>query len=638
MKNKSVELLVLAGFLRFFLFQDAAAAEQTGLYNLTDEVVVTATLSETPVSKIPAAVEIIGKEEIAESGAATLAEVLSEAQSLTLEPANGRQSIARLRGLSSRHTLVLVDGMRLTSGFQDYLDLSEIPSGMIERIEVVRGSGSALYGSDAVGGVINVITRKPTEEFQAGFTLRGGGSRYGEAGSIMTDGWLSGSTGKIGYVVSGTYGNKDRYDRDSSDLMTDGDDRILKAAQTALTCDLGSVKLAAGFNYADTELEGVRTQTTGDFNRTVDAERVSAYLGFDAATGNDSSLRVRAWHSGYDWASDMVPLKSGATTTTTLEQTVRQIEGRWTGRIAESHRVTAGLEYRSEKRTDGELAHEGNNFGSFIQDELEIGRSAGFVVGARYDRHSDFGSAFSPKVGLWFRLNDHLRLRGSYGKGFRAPTLFELYTGSLYTKKKIVYANPDLDAERSISSEIGADVSFGNLTCSATVFKNDMRDMIHEELVGYVKDGKNNIPAYELQNISRAMTRGIELTASMKLPYGLTVSDELTFLDSEDKSKGQDLLYVPDVTNTLKLAYGAERSGFNGNIRVVSVGKQWVENNVRADGYTLVNAYLAKKVSSDTSLFFGVDNIFNEDPAAYGNIGGAGSTGTCFYGGLTFTL
>ncbi|WP_041467159.1 TonB-dependent receptor domain-containing protein [Chlorobium phaeobacteroides] len=159
--------------------------------------------------------------------------------------------------------------------------------------------------------------------------------------------------------------------------------------------------------------------------------------------------------------------------------------------------------------------------------------------------------------------------------------------------------------------------------------------MLHD---GYVKDGKNNIPAYELQNISRAMTRGIELTASIKLPYGLTVSDELTFLDSEDKSKGQDLLYVPDVTNTLKLAYGAERSGFNGNIRVVSVGTQWVENNVRADGYTLVNAYLAKKVSSDTSLFFGVDNIFNEDPAAYGNIGGAGSTGTCFYGGLTFTL
>jgi outer membrane receptor for ferrienterochelin and colicins len=637
MKNKILRIPVLAGCIGSVLIPASAMAEP-GYYE-TGEVVVTATLSETPVSQIPAAIEVISKEEITEIGAKTFADVLTEVQSVSLEPASGRQSVARMRGLGSRHALVLLDGMRLTAGFQDVVDLSEIPVGMIERVEVVRGSGSALYGSDAVAGVINIITRKPSEDFHAGLTLRGGESSRADAATIVTDGWLSGKSGKFGYVASGTWNNKDRYDRDDSDLMSDGDDRIVGAAHTALSYDLSpSVKLFLGFNYADTELQGYRTQTSGDFERQVDTERIAAYAGLDAATGQESSLHVRAWHSSYDWESNMIPIAGGTASTSALEQTSHQAEARWTGKIAGIHRVTAGVEYRQEDRTDGDLQHEADNFGTFIQDEVQIDDRAGLVLGARYDNHSDFGSATSPKVALWYRLSDMLRLRASYGEGFRAPTLYELYTGSLYTKKKIVYANADLDAERSRSYEVGADLAWKGFSFGVTAFRNDMRDMIHEVFVGYVKEGKNNIPAYELQNISEAMTRGIELTASLKLPYGFTVSDELSFIDTEDGSTGEDLFYVPDVSNTFKLAYGSSQSGFRGNIRVVTVGKQWIEGGERADGYTLVNVYASRQVSDVAGLFLGVDNIFDVEPDVYGNIGGSGSTGTYLYGGVTFNL
>lgn len=639
MKKQSLQLLMLAGCLQFLLNPEAAGAAESAKYYETGEVVVTATLNRTPVSQIPAAVEVIGREEIVESGAKTVADLLTEAQSVSLEPASGRQSVARLRGLDGRHVLVLIDGMRLTSGFQDYVDLSEIPAGMIDRIEVVRGSGSALYGSDAVAGVVNIITRKPSDTFHAGLTLRGGESRHGDAATVLTEGWLSGRTGKFGYVVSGGYSNKDRYDRDESDLMTDGDDRILGSAQTSLTYDLSpSATLSFGFNYADTELEGYRTQTSGDFERTVDAERISAYAGVELATGAESSLHVRAWQSSYDWTSDMTAVVGGATTTTTLEQTSRQAEARWTGPIAGNHRITTGVEYRNEDRTDGELDHDSDNFGAFLQDEMLFGDRAGLVIGARYDTHSDFGSAASPKAALWYRVSDLLRLRASYGEGFRAPSLYELYTGSTYTKKKIVYANADLDAERSRSYEVGADLSWKDFSFGLTAFRNDMRDMIHEVFVGYVREGKNSIPSYELRNISEAMTRGIELTAALRLPYGFTVSDELSFIDTEDGSNGENLLYVPGVTNTLKLAYSDSQGGLRGNIRVVSAGRQWVEGYERADGYTLVHAYLSRQVSDVANLFIGVDNIFDVEPDVYGNIGGSGATGTCFYGGVAFNI
>ncbi len=628
---------MLAGCLRFLLNPEAAGAAEPAKYYETGEVVVTATLNRTPVSQIPLAVEVIGSEEIAGSGAKTAADVLTGAQSVNLEAASGRQSVARMRGLGSRHALVLIDGMRLTSGFQDFVDLSEIPAGMIERIEVVRGSGSALYGSDAVAGVINIITRKPSDTFHAGVTLRGGESIHGDAANIVTDGWLSGKAGRFGYVVSGVYNNRDRYDRDESDLMTDGDDRTLGGAHAALTYDLsGSATLSLGFNYTDIGLDGYRTQSGSDFDRHVDAERVAAYVGLDASTGPESAVHLRAWQSAYDWGSDMIPVAAGTATFTALEQTTRQAEARWTGRITGSHRITTGLEYRSEERADGDLEHDANNFGAFIQDEIGIGDRAGLVLGVRYDSHSDFGSATSPKAALWYRPCDTLRLRASYGEGFRAPTLYELYTGSTSTRRKILYANADLDAEHSRSCELGADLTWKDLTFGVTVFRNDMRDMIHEVFVGYV--GAARTPVYELQNISEAMTRGIEFSASLRLPYGFTVSDEVSFIDTEDGRTGWSLLYVPEVSNTLKLAYIGTHSGLKGNIRIVSAGKQWVEGGERADGYTLVHCYLAKQVSGTAGLFFGVDNIFDVEPDAYGNIGGSGSTGTFFYGGVTFTL
>jgi outer membrane receptor for ferrienterochelin and colicins len=680
--SRSFRLLTLACILCCGSCQ-ALAAETAGEYK-TDEIVVTATRTLNPVSKLPVAVEVITRQQIEESGALNLEDVLSEAHDVhALEPTNGRLGVARLRGLDSRLTLVLIDGYRLPSGFQGYVDLREIPSGIIERIEIVRGAGSTLYGSDAVGGVVNVITRQATRELHGGLSVSGGGSRYGQAGTGATDGWLSGTSGKLGFSVAGSYYNRDRYDRNRSDLMTDGDDRVIGSGSTAITYALTpGVKISAGLIYTDNELDGVRT-TTGDFDRSVRSDRLVGYAGVDVKTGSESSLSLRASRSTYDWSSDMANAYgspyvttsiSGTTktttetSTTTLTKVVQdsdQFDARWTGRLADVHLLTAGVEYRTEYREDysrtvtkkvvtrtnattgvitgsptttttNDVAmnsHDADNLGLYLQDEMAVCNPLTVIAGLRYDDHSDFGSELSPRVAALLRLNEHLKLRASYGEGFRAPSLYELYTGSVTTKKSIVLANSGLDAEISRTYELGADATWGHFDVGLTGFRNEIRNMISQVLV----DATTTPATYQFRNLTQAMTRGLEIKAALRLPYGFTLSDQATILDTENENTGKPLLFAPDVTNIVRIDGVNKGLGLRGNVRVVTTGSQFISDNEQAGGYSLVNCYLSKSVSKRAELFAGADNLFNSSAdASYGNNEGAGLTGTYVYGGVNF--
>ncbi len=682
--NKRPCRLVMLAALICCGASQAEAGELPGAWQ-GDEIVVTATRTPNPISKLPVAVEVISRQQIDQSGALNLADVLTEAHDINaLEPTSGRLGVARLRGLDSRLTLVLIDGYRITSGFQGYVDLHEIPSGMIERVEIVRGAGSALYGSDAVGGVVNVITRQPSRELHGGLSVSGGESRYGEAGTFATDGWLSGITGKLGFSVAGSWYNRGSYDRNPSDLTTDGDHRAIGSGSTALTYNLTpTVRLSTGFIYADNHLDGLRSQSAGDFDRSVSSDRLLGYAGLDVKTGDDSNLSLRVSRTTYDWSSDMANVNglpyvaisiSGATKTTTETTTTTrtkvvqdsdQFDAKWTGSLADAHRVTAGVEYLTENREDysrtvtkkvvtksnvstglitsgpttmvttdePRLTHDANNLGLFMQDEITVFSPLTVIAGLRFDDHSDFGSEVSPKIAALMRIDDHLKLRASYGEGFRAPSLYELYTGAVQTKKSIILANPALDAERSRTYELGADVSLGSFNAGVTGFRNEIRSMISQVLV----DATTTPATYQFRNLAQAMTRGLEINASLKLSEGFTLSDQVTLLDTRDETTGRELLFAPAATNIVRIDGLSKRLGLKGNIRVVTTGSQYISSTEKVGAYSLVNCYLSKSISRSSALFAGVDNLFNSDAnAAYGNNEGAGMTGTYLYGGVNF--
>lgn len=159
--------------------------------------------------------------------------------------------------------------------------------------------------------------------------------------------------------------------------------------------------------------------------------------------------------------------------------------------------------------------------------------------------------------------------------------------------------------------------------------------MISQVLV----DDATTPDTYQYRNLSKAMTRGIEISASLRLPHGFTLSDRVSFLDTQNLETGEALLFAPDISNVFRLDYANSRIGLKGNVRLVSTGTQYSSVDEKIPGYTLVNCYLSKRVARNAELFAGVDNLFNDDAnAAYGNNEGSGAMGTYYYGGVTFRL
>lgn len=605
-----------------------------------DETVVTATLAETSVSKVPAAIEIITAVEIAEMGAETLHQILAEAQSVTLEPTSGRQSVVRMRGLGSSSTLVLLDGVRLPSGFQDKVDLVEIPAGIIERIEIVRGSGSALYGSDAIAGVVNVITKKPSGPSKAWLSSRYGESRHGEAEETVFEAGVSGSTGSLGYVLAGSFSDKGRFDFDPADRKTDGDDMRIASGAGRLVWQAGDrTVVSLGAIYAEVEREGIRSKRNKENDWYNNSDRITGSLELLHELGESSELLLRLSRSEYDWGLKLIPRDNTASELHNVEQVSTQFEGRWRGKVTGGHIVTAGMEYRADDRIDDGLESEIENLALFLQDEVSIGERFQAVLGLRFDDHSGFGSVFSPRINLAYRLSDLLRLRAAYGEGFRAPTAFELYSGSPYTINRVLIPNSDLEPETSRSWEVGADFRRVGFSLGLTAFRNDIRDMIAEVFTGSYEGTSPKIPVNIMENIADAMTQGLEVSVCLELPGGFELSDELTWLESEDKSTGKDLLYVPDLSNVLKLAWRNKPAGFNGNVRLVTTGTRSHGAGVKSAGYSMVNLQASKTLTPQVKLSAGVDNLFDrkvED--AYGNVYGPGSAGTFYYGGISLNL
>ena len=635
MVKKLVGIAALAVGCSSFVY-----ADETTQHHQLGEMVVTATLSETPVEKIPAAIEIIDRSDIEEMGVQTLHQVLTEAQGVNLEPASGRMSTVRLRGLSSSKTLVMIDGMRLPTGFQDKVDLGEIPAGLIERIEIVRGSASALYGSDAIGGVVNVITRKPTSETSAWLNAQYGESRHGEAENTAFDAGVSGSSGALGYVIAGSFVDKGRFDFDTADQRTDGDDKEVTAGAATLTwqIDEGS-ELAVGVTYADVEREGLRPKRKKENDWLNTSERLTGRIEFKKALTESSSMLFRAYRSEYDWDVSLTPTDGSEPEVHDVEQTTDQFEGRWVGSLFGSHKLTAGIEYRTEERTEDGVESDIDNLGLFLQDEVSVTDRLNAILGLRFDDHSGFGSVYSPRLGAAYQLNDYLRVRGSYGEGFRAPSAFELYSGSPYTIRRILIPNPDLEPETSRTWEVGADLDYSALRVNVTLFRNHIDDMIAEVFTGRYQGSKPKIPINEMQNIAEAMTQGLELTVRLDLGYGLSLAEELTMLKGENRTTGEKLLYVPDVSNVLKLAYNEPSVGFSGNVRVVTVGSQYTGVETEAEAYSIVNVYASKSLTDNVRLYTGVDNLFDKEvDGGYGNVYGAGSSGTFVYGGLSMNL
>lgn len=593
-----------------------------------NEVVVTATKTERKPQDVTQSVTVITANEIEKSGATNVAEVISTTAGVMVTdqgPLGSLQAV-NLRGSSYQQVLVLLDGKRLNSASAGGYDLSELPVPLdsIERIEIVRGPGSPLYGADAVGGVVNIITKKPTATIT---TLSGDlGAHVDTKGNatkpVSTHASLynSGRDGNTYYALS--------YSKDHSNGYRQNDDADRYNAGIKLGYDLdttSSIEATADYIRKNIGVPGsvqfpspVARQTNYEVVTGVQyKERFSKAIDINVRVYQNED-RLHYENSDFSEFSKTRSMTSGAETQVNWLMNSFSV-------------VTIGAEGRSDSMVDKSAGtHTASISSAYIQDEMSLGDSFILVLGDRNDKHSAFGNKWSPKASArYLNAGSGTIVRASIGNSFRAPTLNDLYFIDAFGDK----GNPNLKPESAVEYEGGIEQPFGNgNSLKFTAFNRRVKDLIVWE------PDPGNPFVYTPGNIGRARISGTETELHFVASQSVSGSISYTLMFPVDESTGErlfsDVSHIPaqQLGGTLQMALDSET--------VLSLDGRSVRNYVHPgdpkwDYYTLdgkITDTMVARKDLKTEVFIGMKNIFNR---RYETVKGYPMPPQEFYGGIT---
>ncbi|MBP7824738.1 MAG: TonB-dependent receptor [Pseudomonas sp.] len=580
-------------------------------------LVVTASRSEHSLADAPASVSVITAEQIKARGAGNLLEALRGVPGLSL---NGRQVGGRktlsIRGAEDRHTLVLIDGRRISStddtiGHSDY-QYGWVAMEQIERIEVVRGPMSALYGSEAVGGVINIITRKGGQQWHGGASVRG---ELGEGPAGDGHQMSASASGPLGEWFDLALGVEDR--RRAPTPRPEN-----KATSDIEGQDRQSGNLRLGFTPSEgqrLQLDMLRSEETR--RRHEQNTRLPArpyYLDtYDLQRRQDALTWQADWsllrsELRYSEAEFEVNNKRSNNIAPTRPQ---RLEDRvWDGNLAfalgDSHSLTLGAERREEFLENAGLTGGSDSAlhkALYVQDEIALADDWALTLGTRLDHHAIFGSESSPRAYLVWRASPELTIKGGYGEAFRAPTLKQISPNYVGAEGPHTFlGNADIQPETSRSWEIGADWRDEQSAYTATLFRSEIKDLIYYNLLRRV--GPRSI--YQYDNISEARIDGLEVALRRALGGGFSLASSMTWLDARDRDSDDKLTGRPEFSATPSLAW--QQGAWGAELEWQYIGQQTLQNAAgqlkRAPAYSLVNLSGSYRVDEHLTLRAGLNN------------------------------
>jgi vitamin B12 transporter len=503
-----------------------------------EPVVVTATKLETPVEQLGASVTVITGEELEAHHYQDVADALRRVPGLDVQRAGtaGKLTSLRIRGANPQQIQVLVDGLRVKSPSAGTFDFAEVLIEGIERIEVVRGPQATLYGADAIGGVVNIITRRGRGRPTPALSVEAG-TRGTHRQRLSIDGswqWLDYAFSAFNFGTDGQFPNDASVQRGASGrlgvtLPHDGHVSLtLRHARTEVELPVDRVIATPPFFVLDPDAFQETAQTTLGLAWT---QRPVPWY----------ELQLRFGHFWHDLTFVDGPLPPGDFPfRSRIDNRRREVElinafhaGRW-------NTLSVGIEHREEfARSHGDFSTAVTTWGGFIHDELRLFDRLFLSGGVRVEDHEVFGTEATPRAGVAYLVRETgTKLRGSWGRGFRAPTLNDLFFPGA--------SNPDLRPERSESWEAGVDQRLwrDRLRLGLAYFRNDFRDLIQFDL-----------GTFQPQNIARARAQGIEVTAEADVLDTLLVTLAYTLTDTEDLDTGLPLRRFARHRWTLGLAW-----------------------------------------------------------------------------------
>ncbi len=568
----------------------------------------------------PGSVSVIQHREIVQKGSANVLEAIRDTTGVNLQGigTGGRKAIS-LRGMESKHTLLLVNGKRVPASNDvigpntDY-QYDWIPVEQIERIEVVRGPMSVLYGADALGGVINIITQKPAKDAAGTITLGGRlaeGDQGGDGHALRFN--LGG--GVQDNLQLGLSGGQSRRSAVESQLAP-GTSALEGREQQQLSFQ-ANWQPAAGHHI---ELEHTRgqeerwydtaTRTGTLYESLYDIERDQSSLGWKGKMG-DTHASLRAYHSHVD-ITNQASNGISPTSPQTLQEDVA--DGSLIFSAGDNHTMTTGFEFHTTQLEHPLLSggrDEAKTKAAYLQDIISLGKRTEATFGVRWDKHDSFGSEFSPRAALTWDATDNLALKASYGHGFRAPTIKQVSPGySFPVGLFIINSNPALQPETNNAWELGADYSRNGLSVDAAVFDNKVKDLIDTRFERLLTSG---VQEWTYDNVDSARLRGFEISTRVKLQSNVRLNSSYQYLDAKDDNH-QRLEGRP--RHTLSTGLEWEKNGWLANIRAEYQADQTIippgsQTMVDLPETTLWNVSLSKRLSKNYEFRAGIENLTN---------------------------
>lgn len=697
----------------------AAEADNYDEYSGADYV-VTATKTQLEKKEVPQSVEVITEQKIKELGAYSVQDALRLANNIDVQDNGMTGNQVQMRGNSTMHTLILVDGKRMaaenTQSSKNAYELKRINISDVERIEIIRSNGSALYGSDAIGGVINIITKKSTTP---SISVNMHTGTKDEATSFM---YSSGRQGKLSLKIgggiekvrkldSGVYKSYSKNTKTGAVTSTDasstnmyGTRRFLNTGLSYAFDDNHSLDFDMNFmreqlksfswnsmatDYTETQMTTMlaflrknaiaggapaavvnsqafidkllaKGYTMEQLNASMpDPTTIKKYpqisshfynntrsdysLGYNGKDGkHDYNFRTYFSELRKDNTSWYKNLNTNADKFVDFDQNNYKqlvVEGKDSYKMDDNNTLTFGAEYKKDIMNGTHLKGRGTDqhdvtvngkskassevssetAAVYLQNEWKIGDKLLLIPAVRIDHHDSFGTHTSPKLGATYKLSENARVKANWGKGYRAPTLYELYSQmekvGMAPMPVNVIGNPDLQPEESTNFDFGFEAEKGKVSGKVTYYQNKIKNMI---------DGGDYDPDKLAQNIiwSKYINRGeveikgLESEIGYNFDEHWSVRGVYNYLDAKDLENGDRLAYRARHNGLIQLTYTDAKE----NPLTVNLYNRYYFNyhQSNTDGYQQDYSYsttgltVSKQFNKNYRVYAGVDNIFNK--------------------------
>jgi outer membrane receptor for ferrienterochelin and colicins len=505
--------------------------------------VVTGTRSRSRLTDATVATEVITRTQIQESGSRTVSEALRATPGVEVVGGYAGASVVRMQGLGPEYNLVIVDGQRATGRVEGAINLNRYSSEDIQQIEIVKGPSSVLWGSDAMAGVIQLVTRRPEK------TLGGDAQvSYGEFNQLDARASLEGRAGESGLRGSVAFQRRDAIRDDPGTIFTN-------------SSEFRTLEGTTRYTYGDVRGEGayVDVRLAGSLRDTAGVDVLAGGAIYDYSTGtrlleNSSLVRLKAGAGtltlnlgGSIWKERYVNDHRGVTSNDRVEDSLDR-NGLLSAVYAlplGAHELIGGVDLFTESIDTAKLVvgHKDHRerASAFLQDEWRLSAEPRVVgaAGVRVDVDSEFGTVLTPRLAVRYDPVEALALRASVGTGFRAPSFQELYFNLDHAALGYrVDGNPNLKPEHSVGATLAADWRpVRSVSVSGSLFWNQLWDMI-----AYTFDYSNpTLIKTSYGNTARATTRGGEVSAAWDTSRFLTVGAGYTYTYARDLDTGLEL-------------------------------------------------------------------------------------------------